>query len=139
MTLRRSLEPQEPVKAKRPPSAYNKYISKEVPKYMQENPEASRTDAFRAVAAKWKEDPSNPKNAPKTPGAESEAGDDIDAEAAKEQEGANVEGAGSAAASAATTAATTDGAEAAEPEEAAAEAEQQSTIVEPEATTVDTA
>jgi hypothetical protein len=130
VTLRRSLEPQEPVKAKRPPSAYNKYISKEVPKYMQENPEASRTDAFRAVAAKWKEDPSNPKNAPKTPGAESEAGDDIDAEAAKEQEGANVEGAGSAAASAATTAATT---------EAAAEAEQQSTIVDPEATTVDTA
>ena len=44
---------------------YNKYISKEVPKYMKEHPETTRTEAFRAVAAMWKDDPSNPKNAPK--------------------------------------------------------------------------
>ena len=105
---------------------------------MQENPEASRTDAFRAVAARWKDDPSNPKNAPETPGAESEAADDVDAEAPEEQEGATDK---EAASTAAAPAAATDDGEAAEPEEAKAkaEAEKQSTAVEPEATTVDTA
>ena len=34
---------------------------------MKEHPETTRTEAFRAVAAMWKDDPSNPKNAPKPP------------------------------------------------------------------------
>lgn len=63
----RCFEPQEPVKVKRPPSAYNRYISAEVPKYMKAHPGLGRTECFKAVAAMWKDDPSNPKNAPAPP------------------------------------------------------------------------
>ena len=105
--------PQEKPKVKRAPSAYNKYISKEVPNYMKANPEATRTDAFRAVAAMWKDDPSNPKNAPKPSASEPEANSDAAAEATEKQEGKD-DTAAAADTNAAAPAASTEAAEATE-------------------------
>lgn len=124
---------QETPKVKRPPSAYNKYISKEVPNYMKANPGASRTDAFKAVAGMWKDDPSNPKNAPKPSASEPEANGDKAAEATEEQEGTD-DTAAAADTDAAAPAASTGAGEATEAAEQPPSTQNTSTTADTEAT-----
>ena len=52
-------------KKKQKPSAYNQFMSKQLPLYKAAHPDNNSKDNFAAVAAKWKTDPSNPKNAGK--------------------------------------------------------------------------
>ncbi|KAI8053990.1 hypothetical protein BDF22DRAFT_742964 [Syncephalis plumigaleata] len=51
------------VGGKRKISPYNKFMKDQLPKYKARNPDATHKDAFKQVAALWKDAPENPKNA----------------------------------------------------------------------------
>jgi len=43
-------------------SPYNLYMKSELPKLKAENPTMNHKEAFKLVAARWKDSPENPKN-----------------------------------------------------------------------------
>jgi hypothetical protein len=49
-------------KKDRKPTAYNIFMAKHLPQYKADHPDSNHKDNFAAVAAKWKNDPENPKN-----------------------------------------------------------------------------
>ncbi|KAF8306354.1 hypothetical protein DL93DRAFT_221802 [Clavulina sp. PMI_390] len=50
----------EKEKSKRPPSAYNLFMQREMPAWKAKNPDAAHKDAFTAVAKMWGESDENP-------------------------------------------------------------------------------
>ncbi|KAI9342914.1 hypothetical protein BDR26DRAFT_858981 [Obelidium mucronatum] len=49
-------------KSVRAPSAYNVFMKTELPRVKAEDPNLSHKDAFKIVAANWKDSPLNPVN-----------------------------------------------------------------------------